>query len=181
MEALLTVILVSGQLQLRTPFSRPEGFRLQERPLYVFLHPRKWPAPVTDTFLRFPRVSAYKSFLRMYFYIAVSGQLQLRTPFSRPEGVRLQERPLYVFLHPRKRPAPVTDTFLRFPRVAAYESFHCMYFYIPVSGQLQLRTPFLRANSRGCSLTRASIVPTNVTLIFDACFLLNGVSNITNV
>ena len=34
----------------------------------------------------------------MYFYIPVSGQLQLRTPFSRPEGpegVLSQELPLY--------------------------------------------------------------------------------------
>ena len=129
-------IPVSGHLQLRTPFSRPEGVRLQELPLYVFLHPRKRPAPVTDTFLRFPRVSAYKSFHRMYFYIPVSGQLQLRTPFSRPEGVRLRELPLNVFLHSRKRPAPVTDTFFacELPRVFAYESFHCTnkchaYFY----------------------------------------------------
>ena len=30
----------------------------------------------------------------LFFYIPVSGQLQLRTLFSRPEGVRLRERPL---------------------------------------------------------------------------------------
>ena len=31
--------------------------------------------------------------------IVISGQFQLRTPFSRPEGVRLRELPLYSFTH----------------------------------------------------------------------------------
>jgi len=32
----------------------------------------------------------------LYFYIPVSGQLQLWAPFLRPEGVRSQELPLYT-------------------------------------------------------------------------------------
>ena len=31
----------------------------------------------------------------LYFYIPVSGQFQLRTPFSRPDGVRFWELSLY--------------------------------------------------------------------------------------
>ena len=46
---------------------------------------------------------------------------------------------LYVFLHSRKRPAPVRDTFLRFPSMSAHGGFHCitllllsLYFYLLV-------------------------------------------------
>ena len=36
----------------------------------------------------------------LYFYIPVSGQPQLRTPFSGPEGVHLLELPLYSLYWP---------------------------------------------------------------------------------
>ena len=53
----------------------------------------------------------------------VSGQLLcLRSPSQDP--VFLNSHTNSVFFHSRKRPAPVTNTFFRVPRVPAYESFH---------------------------------------------------------
>ena len=40
-----------------------------------------------------------QSWVCEYFYIPVNGQIQLWTPFSRPEGFRLRELPLYL-IHP---------------------------------------------------------------------------------
>ena len=40
-----------------------------------------------------------QSWVCEYFYIPVNGQIQLWTPFSRPEGLRLRELPLYL-IHP---------------------------------------------------------------------------------
>ena len=51
----------------------------------------------------------------------LKGQLYLRPPSQNP--VFLNSYTNSVFLHSRKRPAPVMDTF--FSRVFAYESFHC--------------------------------------------------------
>ena len=66
-------------------------------------------ALLTDTlvsgklFLRPPsqKPDYFNSHTTLYFYIPASGQLQLQTPFSRPEGVRLRELPLYLYM-PRK-------------------------------------------------------------------------------
>ena len=50
-----------------------------------------WPFSQNSVFLN--------SHTNSVFFIPVSGQLlQLRTPFSRPKGVRLRERPLYIIL-----------------------------------------------------------------------------------
>ena len=66
-EAVLTTTLVSGQLYLQPP---------SQNPVYS--------TPIQT----------------LYSYIPVSGRLHLRTPFSspedHPEGVRLQELPLYI-------------------------------------------------------------------------------------
>ena len=40
-----------------------------------------------------------QSWVCEYFYIPVNGQIQLWTPFSRPEGFRLRDLPLYL-IHP---------------------------------------------------------------------------------
>ena len=49
MEALLTYTLVNGQLYLWLPSQDP--VYLNSHTNSVFLHSRKWPAPVTDTFI----------------------------------------------------------------------------------------------------------------------------------
>ena len=59
----------------------------------------------------------------------VSGQLYLRPPSQNP--VLLNSHTNFLFLHSRKRPAPVTDTFVRVPRESrAHESFLCIRIWI---------------------------------------------------
>ena len=52
--------LVRGQLCLQSPGQNP--VLLNSYTNCVFSHSHKQPAPVTDSFFRTPRVSAYKSF-----------------------------------------------------------------------------------------------------------------------
>ena len=54
-------------------------------------HSRKGTALLTATFTN-PLYS--NPIQTLYFYFSVSGQLQLQTPFSLPEGVRTRELPL---------------------------------------------------------------------------------------
>jgi len=56
---------------------------LVSRPLYL------WTSSQNPVFLN--------SHLILYFYIPVSHQLQLQTPFSRHEGVHSQDLPLYLY------------------------------------------------------------------------------------
>ena len=39
----------------------------------------------------------------LYFYILVSGQLQLRKLFLRPEGIRLLELPLHIYIQESRK------------------------------------------------------------------------------
>ena len=59
-------------------------------------HSGKQTALLTATFTNLVFHNSHTNSV-FFHWFPVSGQLQLRTPFLRPEGVHLRERPLYFF------------------------------------------------------------------------------------
>ena len=90
----ITVINTETGKENSTTFIKPTTSRLYTEEVLSNRHPHKTTALPTAAFTK-PRFAQLSNKKALYFYIPVSSQLQLRAPFSCPEGFRSQELPLY--------------------------------------------------------------------------------------